>query len=503
MPFLLLLLIAAACFPERWPQPLAWIGIPDGSPALFAALTWLGAAGIVGAAFVITWQARWQVHAGGAALRRFVMRRRSLQAFQCAYLLIAVYLLGWGWTVETLCTIRGSTLVPGAELLILAPFFVPLLASWAIYFDVEHLLHDRPDAPAPHWRERWSFVLFHLRQNLALLVAPLALLVIDKGLRRLFPAPTYEKQLLVASVALLVVVFVGLPWILRVVLGLRPLPRGSLRDRLLACAGRLNFRCSDILLWDTRSGVANAVVAGIVPQLRYVILTDRLASELTSEEVEAVFGHEIGHVKHHHMLCYIGFLLLSIAVLAGAWTAARGYVLTQPAIAAALNLSPRAGGEFPTLLAELEVVPLVTITGAYIFVVFGFLSRRCERQADIFGCRAVSCVRGDCANHDDGAALAPLGRSLCPTGIRIFIEALEKVACINGISRNRPGWLQSWQHSTIARRVQFLQNVLNDPTLESRFQLRVACVKWGLLLTLLATLAALIATVGWEAVHLI
>jgi hypothetical protein len=57
---------------------------------------------------------------------------------------------------------------------------------------------------------------------------------------------------------------------------------------------------------------------------------------------------------------------------------------------------------------------------------------------------------------------------------------LEKVARLNGISRHRPGWLQSWQHSTIARRVEFLQRVVADRRVEMSFQRRVTFVKWGL-----------------------
>jgi STE24 endopeptidase len=121
-------------------------------------------------------------------------------------------------------------------------------------------------------------------------------------------------------------------------------------------------------------------------------------------------------------------------------------------------------------------------------VVFGFLSRRCERQADVYGCRAVSCTRPDCGGHEAGTELAARGRGLCPTGIRTFIDALEKVARLNGISRDNPGWLSSWQHSTIARRVEFLQGVLADRSLEPRFQRRVALVKWGLFLGLVAAL---------------
>ena len=79
--------------------------------------------------------------------------------------------------------------------------------------------------------------------------------------------------------------------------------------------------------------------------------------------------------------------------------------------------------------------------------------------------------------------------------MRIFIYALEKVASVNGMSRDRPGFFQSWQHGTIARRVAFLYGVLKDPTAEPRFQRRVALVKWGLIAALGAALAILVAVV--------
>ena len=68
---------------------------------------------------------------------------------------------------------------------------------------------------------------------------------------------------------------------------------------------------------------------------------------------------------------------------------------------------------------------------------------------------------------------------------------LEKVADLNGISRDRPGWLMSWQHSTIARRVEFLQRMEADPRVEPRFQRRVGLVKWAIVLSLGLILAAL------------
>ena len=83
-----------------------------------------------------------------------------------------------------------------------------------------------------------------------------------------------------------------------------------------------------------------------------------------------------------------------------------------------------------------------------------------------YGCRAVSCQHAGCDGHLDGHPLPEGAGHLCPTGIQTFIQALEKVALLNGMSRDKPGFLQSWQHSTIARRVGFLHSLLTDPWAE-------------------------------------
>ncbi len=131
-------------------------------------------------------------------------------------------------------------------------------------------------------------------------------------------------------------------------------------------------------MWNTHGRITNAMVVGVIPRLRYVLLSDRLVEELTPEEVEAVFGHEVGHVKHHHILFYVGFFLVSVLVVFGIWNVATSRV---PAIA-----------QYFPATEDWAQLPFVGLAFAYIFVVFGFLSRRCERQADVFGCRAVSCA---------------------------------------------------------------------------------------------------------------
>src|SRR5437762_2320201 len=88
-------------------------------------------------------------------------------------------------------------------------------------------------------------------------------------------------------------------------------------------------------------------------------------------------GHRfVDHVKHRHMMLYLAFLMMSMALL--------GAILL-PILRSWVN-----GRQ------DLQMAPFMAMMSAYIFVFFGFLSRRCERQADIYGCRVASCGKTDC-----------------------------------------------------------------------------------------------------------
>jgi STE24 endopeptidase len=471
MPFLLLLVLALVCLQRDWPEPPAWAGAAGA-----AALAWAASGLFVAAAAFAGLRTRRDVRSGTlprvAVARRFsAWKRRSFFALLAAYL-VALCFLGWGWTARSLFHGEGA-LVPGAELLLLAPLLVALVLSWSLHYDGERALSDGPAADRA-FPGRWAYVGMQARHNLLLVAPPLLLLLVQQTVLGLFPALQHNEMLLfLFGLGLLAAVFTGIPWLLRLLLGLRPMPPGPLRDRLLAAAGRLNFRFSDILVWDTRGTVANAMVTGPLPLLRYVVLTDRLIEEMEPEEVEAVFGHEVGHIKHHHMLLYFGFLLASLVVVVGLWKCLE-------LLFASAEVKGWLAGWAPDVTDALRgyealaTVPFLLLLGGYIFVVFGFLARRCERQADVFGARTVSCT--------------------------VFIEALEKVAYLNGIHREKPGWLSSWQHSTIARRVEFLERLDADPGLEARFQRRVGLVKWAMIAGLGASLGLLVWVLGTERV---
>lgn len=482
MPFLLLLVLSLVSLQRDWPKPPDWAGMGGA-----ITLTWAGVALFLGQAWVSARRVRRQLAADSTTrstlLRRHAGYRRRHALALIVFYLIAVCAFGWGWVAHRLTTSgvlsasAEAAIVPGVELLMIAPLLAGLVLSWALYYDVERAVHASGSFDeAEPFPSRWAYVGLQARHNLLLIIPPLVLMFVQQTALVLFPELRSEENELflgLFAATLLAGVFIGIPWLLRLILGLRPLPDGPLRARLLAAAGRLNFRFSNILVWDTRNSIANAMVTGPVRWLRYVVLTDRLIKEMTPEEIEAVFGHEVGHIKHHHMLYYFGFLLASLVVLMGLWRAAETMVESEPVQG---YLRDHFGEVLNWLKTYkiLAMVPLLVLLGAYMFVVFGFLSRRCERQADIFGCRTVSCA--------------------------VFIEALEKVARLNGISRDRPGWLSSWQHSTIGRRVEFLQRMNADPELESRFQRAVAYVKWGMALTLGAAFGILLWVLGTDKV---
>ena len=126
------------------------------------------------------------------------------------------------------------------------------------------------------------------------------------------------------------------------------------RKRLenLCTANGLRYR--NILVWRTGSMITNAAVLGFWGPLRYLLVTDALLDEMTSDELTAVFAHEVGHVVGRH----------------GAKMLTRQYGI---AILAQIAL-----GEDPGMVSQL--VAQIAATGAMMKY-----SRDAEREADRFG----------------------------------------------------------------------------------------------------------------------
>jgi STE24 endopeptidase len=269
-------------------------------------------------------------------------------------------------------------------------------------------------------------------------------------------------------------VFIIAPEILRRVLPTQPLPDSPLRRRLENLCRRNGLRYRDILLWHTENNMGNAAVMGIIPRVRYILLSDLLLETMTDDQIEAVFAHEVGHIVHRHMSWYVVFILILTMLLAGPGAVVAGWL---------------EGWQLPRWM-PLEL--LMTLIGAGAFLLaFGYLSRRFERQADVFAARSVRPSAP--AQASPGVAHASPSPADCvnPHGAAIFSSALQRVAAINNIPVTAP----SWCHGSIANRMTYLRSICQDPQRTALFDRSMRRVY-----TLL--LAALLLLGAWIAVEL-
>lgn len=264
-----------------------------------------------------------------------------------------------------------------------------------------------------------------------------------------FSSPVLQ---VVFSLSVIALVLLVVPFGVRLLVRAHPLPAGPLRDRLEAYGKRVGFRARDILVWPTTEAL-NAAVIGALPRFRYVLVTQALLDTLEPDEIEAVYAHEAGHARRGHILLFFGFTAtLPLALLFPQ--------LMPTPIAAALTAVP----------SLLRVVAMVVI---WFGVVFGWISRRFEQEADVYG-------------------LETLGpdRPLADEETHPFARALERIADEAPEMREVTGW----RHFSIGERVAFVRSYTQDP--EVRRETNKAIGK--LRLTLLVVIGGLVALTALE-----
>ena len=102
-----------------------------------------------------------------------------------------------------------------------------------------------------------------------------------------------------------------------------PLAEGELKNRLETLARQCRFAVGGIYTMDgsRRSRHSNAYFTGI-GRLRRIVIFDTLIDTLSTDELEAVLAHEIGHWKHGHIRRrLVTSIALSLALFALAGTA--------------------------------------------------------------------------------------------------------------------------------------------------------------------------------------
>jgi len=351
---------------------------------------------------------------------------------------VALSLFEWGMLVFAYVP-RVAWL--GRPLVVFIPAALMFGAAWAGLERLQVRIILRKGGVAPR-ATFWRGVRAGLRRNSIVLV-PMAVFVgVFEGIwvggklgvdwLRLASAWMDAMPLLQVLVSF-GIVLAALPFVPRIfarLLKAGPLPDGPLRTTLERAAERVKLRYGDILVWNTPS--PNAMVVGFTGGTRRIFLTRGIIDQMPEEELLAVFFHEAGHAKRNH----IGqFLLLFFCV------SLIFHASAEPLAAIGVN---------PAFLLPLHL-------GVLWFVIMGWVSRRFEREADVYGGENASIFSPDAP----AVPIPGLERTL-PRGAALMIRALDRVRRLSGHS-------YSHRHGSIEDRMTFLAAHGSDPAVREAY----------------------------------
>ena len=384
-----------------------------------------------------------------AVLYHRILTRQSLLAlvFFCAQ----VYLLDIKYYLSTVALFRFSFTLQGLAGLVI--FLLHLATVWFYSYECRCRFSSAPCS-------RVSIITANLKFNLAILL-PWLLISGAFDLIQLLPVGPIPDQLntpvgQVLFFALLMIIFMifAPPLVVRL-WSCQPLEPGTKRSLIERFGQKENFHVREIVLWPGQGGAfITAGVMGLLGRYRYLLVTQGLLDILDDEELRAVLAHEMGHVKEHHLLFYLIFLLGYVVLAYPISGFSLLWLLTSDL---PMTLMIRTDHEFMTLISILSTLPLLVLLVFYFRFLFGFFIRNFERQADLYG-------------------LSVMGRPYP------LISALEKVAFYSGNIRDVP----SWHHFSIKQRVDFLAEAAGNPSLLRNHRGKIRKALAGYLVTIIA-----------------
>jgi len=217
----------------------------------------------------------------------------------------------------------------------------------------------------------------------------------------------------------------------------RPLEQTERVNELKKFLNEIHFRYSGLLRWPLFEGrMMTAAIMGVVPRLRYILITDSLMEALSLDELKAVLAHEAGHARYRHMLFYVIFLLGYMFLSFGLFDIFYYILASQPWIMKALGGSrPYTANAFYMALS----IPILLSMFIYFRFILGFFMRNFERQADLYSADIMG---------------TPLH----------IVSSLEKIALLSGKTRDLP----NWHHFSIRERVECLLDTIKKPDLARR-----------------------------------
>ena len=231
-----------------------------------------------------------------------------------AWFAVAVFALDWPAVVRQFVP-TGLPLTLDAPLLLIGtlPAVMAMVLLWWAAYPADRALRDLnildqfdQGLPVRGGPTLWQYLVVNFRMQLLFMFVPvLAIMALrDVAAVALYFAGIQISQSveIVVSLACMLPVLLMAPILLVLVLPTERLPDSPLRRRLEELCRQQGLRVKNVLLWKTHNSIGNAAVMGVIPGVRYLLVTDLLLEAMPEEQVVAVFAHEMGHIVHRHLL---------------------------------------------------------------------------------------------------------------------------------------------------------------------------------------------------------
>jgi Zn-dependent protease with chaperone function len=336
---------------------------------------------------------------------------KQLQIFRWLGLLVVLTCLGvfgLAGVVASLPVVESSALLQASLLLI--PGIALTVGTWS----AEHCYGVMMGYTSAGFGNYARSLQRTFRSGIGWLLLPVLLILALNDVVAVLPI-SERAAAATTGLAILLLIVVGVPLLIGRMFQTTPLHDSSAAwvADLLSAAGVGKIR---VMRWETGGRTYNALVAGFVPPLRTLLISDRLMDELPPSQIAMVVLHEAAHLRRRHMP------LRMLAILP-AWGA--GALVTH---SLGGHEWAMAGGTMFGILSTLLALKVV----AY----------RTEHDADIQACRMAQQIAGEVPDvpatyHEAAQALA---------------DGLWRVTADQPSSRRA-----TWLHPGIRQRVAKLQ----------------------------------------------
>ncbi|MGB7324841.1 MAG: M48 family metalloprotease [Rubripirellula sp.] len=338
---------------------------------------------------------------------------KQLAAFRWIGLGVAVLCLagfGLARTLESIPYVADSMFLQA--IVLLSPGVVICTGTWSAEHSYGRMLKYTKAGVGNHVRSVWM----SFRSGMAWLVIPVLMLLGMSDLVALLPISASATSV-VTFVMIAGFVVLGLPWMIRHLFKTERLDVASSEwvNQLMDAAGVRRIRA---VRWNTGGTAFNAMVAGFVPPIRTLLLSDRLLDELPRSQIAMVVLHEAAHLRRRHVP------MRMLAVLP-AWGA--GALITRVT-----------GNQSWSLVAGSVIGILLTM------LILRIVAYRTEHDADVQACRMAV----EIASKETGVTDVP---ATYEEAVSTLASALMRVT-FDHPSGRKPTWL----HPGVAERIAWM-----------------------------------------------